>query len=192
MSVSPMLRGKRIRINAIVEADFPRIAAWNDDGVFPRLFGGRVAEPLHPDDLKQWFQEGRKSPNDFTFAIRRLLNDDIIGLIGIDDIMWNHRNGSLFVGIGDHEQRGKGYGRDAITLMLRYGFHELNLHRIFLSVFSYNTNAIGLYESMGFIQEATYRQHLRRDGQWHDMYIYGMLVHEWAARYLTPPEQTTS
>jgi RimJ/RimL family protein N-acetyltransferase len=188
MTPSPILRSKRIRLNAIVEADFPRIAAWNDDGVFPRLFSGRVAEPIYMDDLKKWFKESRESPNDFTFAIRRMLSDDIIGLAGIDGVQWNHRNGALFIGIGDHEQRGKGYGRETITLLLQFGFHELNLHRIFLSVFSYNTNAIGLYESMGFIKEAVYRQHVRRDGQWHDMYIYGMLVHEWEARYLTPSE----
>jgi RimJ/RimL family protein N-acetyltransferase len=67
-----------------------------------------------------------------------------------------------------------------MLLILRFAFHELNLHRVQLTVFEYNARAIALYERLGFRREGTYRETLLRDGKRFDMYLYGMLSHEWA------------
>ncbi len=67
-----------------------------------------------------------------------------------------------------------------MELILRFVFHELNLHRIQLTVFSYNERAVALYENLGFTREGVYREHLQRDGQRHDMYLYGLLRREWS------------
>jgi RimJ/RimL family protein N-acetyltransferase len=85
----------------------------------------------------------------------------------------------LGIGIGDREQWGKGYGREAMELVLRYGFHELNLHRIQLTVFEYNERAIALYEKLGFRREGVYREFMQRDGKRYDMLLYGLLRREW-------------
>jgi RimJ/RimL family protein N-acetyltransferase len=53
------------------------------------------------------------------------------------------------------------------------------LHRVFLTVFSYNTAAMALYEKLGFTHEGTHREHLQRDGQRFDMVLYGMLRRAW-------------
>ncbi len=63
-------------------------------------------------------------------------------------------------------------------LLVNYGFNELNLHRLTLTVFDYNPGAIKLYESLGFRREGTYREFLQRDGKRHDMHLYGMLASE--------------
>ena len=62
---------------------------------------------------------------------------------------------------------------------MRFAFDELNLHRVQLTVFSYNERAIALYEKLGFQREGVYREHLQRDGRRYDMYLYGLLRHEW-------------
>jgi RimJ/RimL family protein N-acetyltransferase len=62
---------------------------------------------------------------------------------------------------------------------LRFAFHELNLFRVCLTVFSYNAAAIALYEQLGFTREGTYREHIERDGQRYDMVLYGLLRPEW-------------
>ncbi|MGQ0517411.1 GNAT family N-acetyltransferase, partial [Bacillus sp. D-CC] len=67
----------------------------------------------------------------------------------IRSIEWNNRTGLLAIGIGDANDRGKGYGREAIHLILKYAFYELNLHRVGLDVISYNKAAIELYKKMG-------------------------------------------
>jgi len=88
----------------------------------------------------------------------------------------------LSIGIGEAEARGKGYGYDAMRLALNFAFNELNLHRIQLTVFSYNAAALALYNKLGFTHEGTYREFLRRDGQRHDMLLYGLLRDEWTTR----------
>lgn len=57
--------------------------------------------------------------------------------MAIHGIEWNNRTGLLAIGIGDANDRGKGYGREAIHLILKYAFYELNLHRVGLDVISY-------------------------------------------------------
>ncbi|MCZ7546462.1 MAG: GNAT family N-acetyltransferase [Anaerolineae bacterium] len=79
-------------------------------------------------------------------------------------------------------QLGQGYGRAAIALALAFAFDELNLHRVQLTVFSYNTRAIALYEGLGFRREGVYREFLHRDGARHDMLLYGLLAREWRAQ----------
>ena len=74
---------------------------------------------------------------------------------------------------------GLAVSEEQIRKAVRFGFHELNLHRIQLTVFSYNERAVALYEKLGFTREGVYREHLQRDGQRHDMYLYGLLRREW-------------
>ncbi len=64
---------------------------------------------------------------------------------------------------------------------MRFAFDEVNLRRLSLTVFAYNTRAIRLYEGMGFVREGTFREFLVRDGQPHDMLLYGLLEREWRA-----------
>jgi len=75
--------------------------------------------------------------------------------------------------------QGKGYGKEGMQLALQFAFHEINLHRVQLYVFSYNIRAINLYEKLGFKREGIQREFLQRDGERHDFYLYGMLRHEW-------------
>jgi RimJ/RimL family protein N-acetyltransferase len=83
------------------------------------------------------------------------------------------------IGLGDRGNWGKGFGWDAMTLLLKFAFHELNLYRVQLTVFSYNERARSLYERLGFTREGVFREHLARDGSRHDMILYGMLRSEW-------------
>ena len=85
----------------------------------------------------------------------------------------------LSIGIGDQSNRGKGYGSEAMRLIIDYAFFELNLHRIQLTVFDYNQQAIALYERLGFQREGVFREFGQRDGKRYDMYLYGILYEEW-------------
>ena len=105
----------------------------------------------------------------------------MVAFVSLEDILWAHGVAWLGIGIGDRDQWGKGYGRDAISLVLSYAFRELNLHRVQLSVFEYNERAIALYEKLGFRQEGVYREFMQREGRRYDMYLYGILRSEWEA-----------
>jgi RimJ/RimL family protein N-acetyltransferase len=85
----------------------------------------------------------------------------------------------LGIGILRREYWGRGYGSEAVSLMLRFGFTELNLRRISLSVFEYNTRAVRAYEKAGFQQEGRLRQALQRDGRRWDELFMGILREDW-------------
>jgi len=88
----------------------------------------------------------------------------------------------MSIGLGDSANWGKGYGDEATRLALGFAFNELNLHRVQLTVFAYKPRAIHLYEKLGFQKGGIYREFLQRDGRRFDMYLYGLLRHEWEAR----------
>lgn len=98
--------------------------------------------------------------------------------------MWTHQVGWVSVAFGDRANWGKGYGSEAMRVALAFAFHELNLHRVQLTVFSYNERAIALYEKLGFQRDGTLREFLQRDGRRYDMYLYGLLRREWEAMQL--------
>jgi RimJ/RimL family protein N-acetyltransferase len=97
----------------------------------------------------------------------------------IHSIEWNNRSGLLAIGIGEQENRNKGYGSDALQLILRYAFHELNLNRVGLDVIEYNEKAIHTYEKAGFQHEGRLRAAVYRDGKSYDRILMGILRTEW-------------
>lgn len=170
------LLGDRVRLDSLSEEDLGTIAAWRKDGEFLRMF---QAEPAHPEMPARLVPPRPKDPNAFLFAVRTLSDKRLIGYGELDGILWSHGSGWVAIGIGGREDRGQGYGFEAMQLLLDFAFGELNLRRISLTVFSYNEPAIRLYERLGFVREGTYREFLVRDGEVYDMYLFGMLRREW-------------
>ncbi|WP_310831054.1 GNAT family N-acetyltransferase [Paenibacillus pedocola] len=110
--------------------------------------------------------------------------DEVIGDIAIQDMDRGNRTAGLRLAIGHEQHQNKGYGREALILMLDYGFGILNLHRIELEVYSYNSRAAHVYESVGFVREGVRRQTLFYDHEYHDVVIMSMLENEYRERYL--------
>ena len=171
--------GERIRLGAFRPEDAATMARWDHDTDYSRFLDSSPSMPRTEAKLKHWMEEETRGSGVFTFAIRTLDIDLLIGFVQIDGIAWNHRSGWVAIGIGESEYRGRGYGYEAMQLALQFAFDEINLHRLQLTVFSYNTNAIALYEKLGFQREGVMREALLRDGTRHDMLMYGLLRGEW-------------
>jgi RimJ/RimL family protein N-acetyltransferase len=181
MLATNLLHGPRVRLAAMSPDDAREIARWHQDAEFLRLFDARPAYPRGEAELLRWLEDRQKEDGAFIFAVRPLDSDELIGSVELEGILWPHRHAWLSIAIGNLAWRGQGYGAEALGLALGFAFDELNLHRVQLTVFSYNQVAIALYEKLGFSREGVYREHLRRDGTWHDMYLYGLLRREWEA-----------
>jgi RimJ/RimL family protein N-acetyltransferase len=172
-----LLIGDNIRLTSITEEDMPTVTTWYQDGDFLRLLDAVPAMPRSQEELKKEFL-GEPSHNTFRFAIRKADESAIIGIIQLQSILWNHGVSWVAIEVGQ-EHQGRGYGQEAMKLCLNYAFRELNLHRVQLSVFSYNEPAIRAYEKIGFKHEGTYREFLYRDGKRYDMLLYSILRPEW-------------
>ncbi|WP_246258766.1 GNAT family N-acetyltransferase [Kroppenstedtia pulmonis] len=174
--VNPLLMGEQVRLTAIAERDLSAIVRLYEDSSFLRLYDAKPAAPRSEVQIREWMKE--TSHRCFRFAIRPVDGETILGVVELGDILWNHRTSWISIGLSA-EYQGKGFGSETLRLAMGFAFNELNLFRVQLTVFSYNRNAITLYERLGFIREGTFRQFLNRDQKRHDMFLYGILKDEW-------------
>jgi RimJ/RimL family protein N-acetyltransferase len=174
-----LLLGKRIHLTSIMDKDIEIIENWYNDTYFLRFYDTISAFPHTRNQINTILDETRKSNDEYEFAIRDIESNDILGLCGFNDIQWNNSTAVVYIGIGNKECVNKGIGREALNLLLEFGFYELNLYRLQLNVIEYNEKAIKLYEKTGFKREGVYREFINRDGRRFDMYLYGLLRTEW-------------
>jgi RimJ/RimL family protein N-acetyltransferase len=160
------------------ERDHAYFNAWQQDNQFVRLLDDDAITLWPKKMTKEWLE---KHLDDFlSFTIFK--KDDAaapIGFISLDAIEPVSGDCWVGVGIGDRGNWGKGYGTDAMRVMLRYAFCQLNLHRVSLSVFDYNPRAIRSYEKAGFVREGIEPQYLEREGKRYDVILMGILRSEW-------------
>lgn len=111
-------------------------------------------------------------------------NDVVIGDIQLLEINWINRSCYIRIAIDNQSYQGKGFGTEAMGLILDYAFGILHLHRIELNVFAYNERAIHVYERLGFQKEGVQRDALFYNHQYHDSIIMSMLEEEYRERYV--------
>ncbi|WP_404406977.1 GNAT family N-acetyltransferase [Jeotgalibacillus malaysiensis] len=97
-----------------------------------------------------------------------------IGIISLIHIDYKNRNAECVIDLGEADQWGKGFGKEAMQLLLSYAFEELNLHKVYLRVFSFNERAVRLYEKLGFEKEGEQQDQLFRGGEWHSVILMGI------------------
>jgi RimJ/RimL family protein N-acetyltransferase len=178
-----LFRGDLVRLTAEdPETMASLVSQWSLDSEYSRLLDWDPARRFSVKNTLKWIEKHHENPDNISFAIRTLEGGKIIGDIGLDGIRWNHREAFIGLGLGMREYWGKGYGTDAMKIMLRYAFMELNLARISLDVFEYNPRGIRSYEKAGFTMEGRMRGMLLREGRRWDLIYMGILRQEWLAQ----------
>lgn len=176
-----LLIGEQVRLTALTQEDLPQLTEWFANVEF-RRFLALIAMPFTLEDEEDWYEFQRTDPDTVHFAIRTLDENRLIGSCGIFRVNWQPRNCEVGIAVGDTAYWGKGYGTDAMRVLLKYAFMEMGLHRVGLEVHGYNTRAIKSYEKVGFQLETTARENILRDGRWFDTHHMAILRREWEAR----------
>lgn len=173
-----MLRGEKVTLRAVTREDLPRLLAFYNDLEVELAGGGDPPMPRTLERLEKDFErEVSDPPRDRTnFAIEA--DGECIGSCGLFNIDPTARHAELGVGIGDKEYWGRGYGREAVSLLLDYAFRLRNLRRVWLEVHSANERAIRAYRSCGFVEEGRMREHVWLGGRYVDNVIMGVLREE--------------
>ncbi|MCI0184776.1 GNAT family N-acetyltransferase [Sulfoacidibacillus ferrooxidans] len=167
--------GELVRLCAFRSEDASVMASWSHDAEYLRNVDSDMAVPT--TEAFQSFVG--KSSNGIEFLLRTVDNDTLIGFVALHGIEWNNQCGLLAIGIGEENFRSKGYGTDALRLILRYAFSELNLNRVGLDVISYNKRGIRAYEKVGFKVEGAMRESVLRDGHKYDRIIMSIFRNEY-------------
>lgn len=172
--------GELVRLNAYdPEKDTEVMARWNLNSEYQQLSDSGPARLWTPKQMKEWFE--KHLDEIYGFTIRTIEDDRVIGMVDLAGIDWLSGNCWVGIGIGDREYWGKGYGSEAMKLILRFGFEQLNLKRVSLTVFEYNQRAYRSYIKCGFKEEGRLRQWMQRSGERSDLVFMGILREEWDA-----------
>lgn len=165
------------------EKDAEIESKWTHDSDFMRMMETTPARPMSAAMIKKQYEKLEKQveeeKNLFHFMIRARADDRLIGKAAIQSIEWTNGNGWIRLGIGAADDRRKGYGTQALSMLLRFAFAELNFFRVAAVVPEYNEAAIALLQKFGFVQEVCRRKSLERDGRRWDLYVFGLLQDEW-------------
>ena len=176
---SNVFTGQKVRLAVFdPEKDAELMAKWNRDSLYSRLLGSEPATQWTPKQIREFFE---KEQDIYLFMIHSLEPDRTIGLVDLSGFDWAARHAWVGIGLGEREDWGKGYGTDAMQVILRYAFTELNLQRVNLSVFEYNQRGYKSYLKSGFVEEGRLRGWMQRDGKRYDLIFMGILRSEWEA-----------
>jgi RimJ/RimL family protein N-acetyltransferase len=179
-----LFEARDIRFGPIDHEAHPEIESkWTHDAEFMRLMELKPVRPLSPFLVKKQYEAIEKQmeedKNMYYFTIRARADGRLIGKAVIEAIDWTNGNGWLLLGLGAAEDRRKGYGGQALGLLLRFAFAELNLFRVTAAVPEYNQGALRLFQKFGFVEEIRRRKALNRDGVLWDLVAFGQLRTEW-------------
>ena len=174
-----MLQGQKVILRAMTHQDLERLCQFNNDLEVELASGG---DPPMPQSLARLQAEldakvSQGGRDGTEFAIEA--DDKFIGQCALFQFDQVARTCELGITIGDKDYWGQAYGREAIELLLDYGFRFHNLHRVFLSVNGDNERAIRAYRACGFQEEGRLRAHVWSDNAYVDLVYMGILREEW-------------
>ena len=168
-----MLKGDLVTLRAVEAGDHPALAAYANDLQVELLGGGDPPTPRSLASIESFWTDraGDRGCVDFAIAV----GDKLIGQCGLAQHDPVAQTAELAITIGEREYWGRGYGRDAMRVLIDYGFRIRNLRKIWLRVQANNARAIRSYESVGFIEEGRQRAQVWSDGEYLDLVYMGLI-----------------
>lgn len=160
-------------LRALEEEDLPLLLKWRNSPSVTRFLDSY--EPLSMYRHKRWFQELQGDSTRAYFGIVAK-DGELAGVTWLKQIDWRVRKAEVGIYLG--RCRGQGLGKEALRNLVLYAFGTLNLNKLWATVFSFNLASQRLFESLGFLKEGVLRQETYRDGRYHDVIRYGLLMEE--------------
>ena len=176
-----MIKGKLVQLRPVQRADISYFLEWFNDPEVTQYLGMYL--PMTEMAEQKFIEElgTTRATTQLIFVIEAIEGDKgkPIGSTGLDRINNKDHNATFGISIGDKKYWSKGYGTEAAKLMVRYGFEQLNLHRISSSAWSFNERSIKMHLKMGFREEGRRREAVFKNGEYCDEVTFGLLREEW-------------
>lgn len=173
-----VLSGEQVILRRFTPDDLEVVLAGVNDPQGARLTGTHGT--FDRDQIAAYIQRNLRPEADrAAFIFADIDTQRAIGEVVINEMDSDNHSANIRIAIFDPADWGRGYGTDAMRLMVTYGFETLHLHRIELGVYAFNPRAIRAYEKAGFRREGVRREALYWEGEYHDMIIMSVLEQEW-------------
>jgi RimJ/RimL family protein N-acetyltransferase len=180
-----VLTGDNVVLRRHVPANLRAFHRWYSDPEVVRLTRYQDS-PMRPDEIERFFAARALGSDSLAMAIHRRADDRLIGTCALSQLDADNGSALFHITIGEKDAWGHGYGTEATRLMIDHAFAGLGLHRVGLTVFSFNERAIRSYRSVGFVVEGRAREAIWREGRWWDEISMSILDGDWQAMPRSP------
>lgn len=170
-----MIQGNKIGLRSLEKNDLIFLRDWRNIPAFRKNF--REHRELSLFNQEKWFERTMSNPNDYMFIIERLEDKLPLGACGLLYVNWIIRSADFSFYIG-HEEKyiDDTYAPEAIQLLLDYGFNNLNLNKIWMELYEFDTKKIKLFtKKFAFQIDGKLRQNCFEGGKFWDSYMLSLL-----------------
>lgn len=174
-----MYVGQQVRLREYRKEDINMRLIYINDSEVLRNLTPEVPYPITLQEEEKWFESITSLRDTYKFAIETISDNKFIGGCSINDVDWKNSVVTVGIFIGNKDYRGKGYGTDAMKVLMDFIFTQMNINKIRLIVYSYNKAALKCYEKCGFKIEGILRKEIYRDGKYFDKISMGILREEY-------------
>ena len=173
-----MLKGEQVALRAIEKKDLEQLLIWRNQPEFRQYF--REYRELNSENQLYWFEHVvMKDEHTRMFAIIDKSTEELLGACGLCYIDWINCNADFSIYIGkDNCYIDDLYAVDAAKIMIKYAFHELNLHRLWSEVYDFDKKKKKMFAVLGFVQEAVHKHTHWTNGNWCDSVYYRLIKGE--------------
>jgi len=181
-----MIEGTRVCLRSFELSDLDEIMKHWNKMELRNLVGSADRGPVARIEEEEWIRntwKQRQERKAFFFAIETKTDNKLIGGTSLFNIGWTSRSAKAGIAIHNPEYWGKGYGPEAMNLILSFAFGNLNLNRVELHTFDFNKRAQKCYLKVGFKEVGRRRKASFIDGEYHDDIIMDILKDEWITKY---------
>jgi RimJ/RimL family protein N-acetyltransferase len=181
-----VIEGTLVNLRAREVTDRDRMARWINDPEVTRFHATRYPWSLAAEEA--FLRDRTAQPPgyaDVSLAIETTEGEHI-GSCGLHGVTYEGRNAELGIMVGERAYWDRGYGSDAVRTLVRFGFDEMNLHRVWLRVFAFNERGIRSYTKCGFVEEGRLREQTWLEGRYWDQVVMGILRDDWLAAQPEP------
>jgi RimJ/RimL family protein N-acetyltransferase len=176
-TISQILAGELVCLSILSHADTQMLADWFSRDI--ELLRFSSVRSIYPHSSAADWERRSSSSDKYYFGIHVLADEQLIGNGNISSLNWQARSGEIGISIADKNFRSRGYGTNAVRLLLHFGFMELNLNRIELYTYDQNPRAIRAYQKAGFVIEGYIRHHIQRDRVYGNSVVMSVLRKQW-------------
>ncbi|WP_433251097.1 GNAT family N-acetyltransferase [Streptosporangium sp. CA-135522] len=176
----PVLSGERVTLRPVGPEHVEGLWELVNDPEVTRLTGSHGVIDRGAAEI--WYGSRGEHDDRLDLAICTTEDDDYVGEVVLNDLDAHNLSCNLRIALVGARAFGRGYGAEAIRLVLDHAFATTELHRVSLEVFDFNDRAAHVYRKVGFVEEGVRRDALRWEGEWHDAIMMSVLAPDWAVR----------
>lgn len=169
-----MLKGDKVILRAMRPEDLEKYTEFRND-VELNLLGGWLVAPVPQGRIEADYRAYIDSRSDDVAWFGIETQGKFIGQCLLHHFDHEARSCELGITIGDRDFQNRGYGRDAVRLLVKYAFRLRNIQRVWLTTNASNERAIKAFQAAGFEEEGRLRRHVWLDGRYDDLVYMGIL-----------------